>query len=490
MAPLKNAYGNSGKSLAPPVPQSGQEAVEQMADFTPKGQAAVPAPQGDAADALLAELDGADQLLADLDSDVAAPQPITAESLMQGESNLRQEAGQAAGQLLDLPGSIMRTSLAEGASRITGQEDLVTKEDIANSIRGKGPKSAEYLERMGVGEHGSIRIPKIGTVTGRDVEGFALDILTDPLNAISGLIKKAPYIGKLLGAPGIVSETVGQAVYKSGLKKIDAKLVEKGEQAVSPLLIAEGKAGSTAQLAKATDEMAETMGNIRAGLYQEADKLGVQVDLSKLKRSEAVIAKMRQNPGLAPAADELENLMKQYQGAAGKVPIQLVSDWKTALYDTLPASAFDQHGKLKGQALKFKQALAADFREAIVRDAEKAQKGLGVAIDQTNEKWGTLINAKKPMAQQVKQAKSMSLGNSIDAMILGAGSVGISPETAIAALGVKKGVEVANTTYLRTHLGKKLMQAGQVGLVDSMARRAFIDSQREEIKPPLRPKGK
>jgi hypothetical protein len=120
--------------------------------------------------------------------------------------------------------------------------------------------------------------------------------------------------------------------------------------------------------------------------------------------------------------------------------------------------------------MKFKAALAADLRKAIVDHGNKAEKGLGDAINVLNEKWGTLLDAVKPMAQQAKNAAGKTIGTSIDGILLGAHQ--------IPALATKKAFELMNTTAAKTIAGKALMEAGKNGMSGAMARRAIVDMQR------------
>lgn len=378
----------------------------------------------------------------------------------------------AAGRVLDYGGGAIRTGIAAGAgavqSAVTGQPNVIGTEDFAAAAKGKAPSSADYLKRLGVSEGGSFKVP--GTeqrVTLRGAEGLALDIATDPLTAVAKLIKEAPYIGKLINSGGAASQALGEAVYKSALA-LDAE----GKAAVGSALIEAGApVGGAAKLAKSVDDISSTMGNIRQGLYDKATEKGVLIDTAyPMKRAEAVISKMQKNPGLRPAAEELMSLLDRYK-AEGKVPIDIMSEWKTALYDTLPASAFNGQGKLKGIANTFKEALAADFRDTIVKAGNAAEDGLGSSIDKLNEKWGALLSATRPL-DKAAQATGGKLGHIIDGAVLATGG--------LHGAAVKKGYDIATSPFAKTVVGKALMEAGKAGLVDAVARRQLIDSQRRK----------
>lgn len=386
----------------------------------------------------------------------------------------------AAGRVLDAPGGVVRTGLAEVAGLATGK-DVVNNEDLKNMAVGKAPSSAEYLRRLGVNEGGSVTVPVLGKVTTRGAAGLALDIATDPLTAISKLIKEAPYIGKLLNAPNKASEAVGEAVYKSAVKDIDKKLAAQGKGSVGDLLIEKGApVGGTAKLAQHVDEMSNSMDKIRQGLYDKATEKGVLIDAAgPLKRSEAVIARLKRDPNMVTTADALQEMLDKYK-ASGKVPVDIVSEWKTNLYDSLPAEAFNGQGKLRGVSKQFKYALASDFRQAIVDAGNRGEKGLGDSIATVNDKWGTLLSAQKPVAKAV-QATGGKIGHMIDGAVLAAGGV----KAAIA----KKGYDIATTPFMKTMVGKALMEAGKKGFAGDLARRGLISSQQPEVQaqPPITP---
>jgi hypothetical protein len=388
-----------------------------------------------------------------------------------------------AGRGLDYMGGVMRTGVAnsagmlkaaaEGKNPLAPENMIVKPEDLKAATYGKAPSSAEYLKRMGFGEGKSISLPFVGKISERDVEGLALDIATDPLTIFAKTLKEIPYIGKLLKAPGQAAEALGDMTYKSGLSKVDAKLAERGKGPVSEILKEEGKVGTTAKLAKDVDDLANSMGKIRGELYDRVNQAGVQVDLSKgFSRTEAVIDKLRRDPtphNIA-LANEFEEMLNGYKNR-GTAPIDLVSEWKTSYYDALPKSAFNPANKLTGVGKQFKGALAEDLRQSIIQTGEKADKGLGHAIDKVNNKWGILIEAKNPMKKQANQAAAKSFLDKLDFVLAAADHSG---GLALA----KKGAEALNTTVAKTVMGKAMMEAGKRGVADALTRQAVIHANR------------
>lgn len=410
--------------------------------------------------------------------------PVSVEAPPPEAPGIASQALGAAGQVLDYAGGFARTGLAgaAGAAKMgyeaaTGQplsEPVAGPADVLAAAKGKAPGTAEYLRRLGVPEGGSLRIGDT-KITARGAAGLAGDIATDPLTAVGKLVKEIPYLTKFLQSPSRATEAIGEAVYRSGLSKIDQKLAQRGSGALSDVLIAEGApVGSLKKIGDKVDAISETIRGTRQGLYDRATELGVTIDTSyPLKRAEAVIEKFSKDPGLAPAMSELRGLVERYK-AAGKVSIDELSAWKTNLYDSLPASAFDGFGKLKGQAKTLKAALAADFRDAIVGAGNKAEKGLGNAIDKLNEKWGILLEAQKPLAKGVGGGTG-KLGTAIDGLLLGSGNGW--------ALAGKKAAEVANTTAVKTAVGQAAMEVGRLDLMNRITRQAIAGSQRPSPEP-------
>lgn len=463
MASVKGQPAPKPGSTPTPVPGTGQKSA--VDDFFAEYDAPAAAPQ-DALSAFDAEGESFTE------EDVPAEAPGVGAQILDG-----------AGRALDYVGGATRTGLANvaGMAKDVAQgknpletPQLVTEEDLANVARGKAPSTEEYLRRLGVGEGGSFKIGDM-KITARGAAGFAGDVATDPLTSIAKLFKAAPYLKKLVSLPGKATEAIGEAVYRSGLSKIDQKLASRGVDKLSSVLLENGApVGGMAKIAQRVDDMSQSIGKIRQGLYDKATELGVTIDTAyPLKRAEAVIDKFSKDPGLAPAMTELRALVKRYKDA-GKVSIEEMSAWKTNLYDALPSTAFDGFGKIKGQAKTLKAALAADFRDAIVGAGNKAEKGLGDAINVLNEKWGVLLEAQRPLAKDAAGGLGGGkLGTWIDGALLGSGNGW--------ALAGKKGLEVANTTAVKTAAGKAAMELGKTDMMNRITRQAIAEASRPAV---------
>lgn len=398
-------------------------------------------------------------------------QPVDVQPEEVEEPGVLNKTLDAAGRVLDYAGGASRAGLANVAGMAQdiaqgknplNEPPIVTEEDLLNVAKGKGPDTAEYLRRLGVPEGGSVNIGGVKFTT-RGAAGLAGDIATDPLTAIAKMIKLSPYLRNIIGSPGKASEALGEAVYKSALPKA-------AQDAAGALIESGAPIGGTAKLAQKIDDLSNTMGKIRQGLYDRATSKGVVIDSAyPLKRAEAALSAMNKDPGLAPVVQDLQSLLDRYK-SAGKVPIDIVSEWKTNLYDSLPANAFNGP-KLKNKAKAFKAALAADFREAIAQAGNKAEKGLGDSINALNEKWGTLLSAKQPLEKATK-ASGGKLGMMIDGAVLAGGGVG--------GIAAKKGFDIATSPFAKTVVGRALMEAGKRDLVDRLTRQALSGQTRQK----------
>lgn len=387
---------------------------------------------------------------------------------------------------LDYGGGLVRTGIANVAGLAAGKGNIVTEEDLKNMAVGKAPTSAQYMERAGVPEGPSINFTKatagmlpFGKISARDVGGFVGDVATDPLTAVTKGVKA-------LRPGSTLAEKGGEKLFKSGLKNVDKDLLEKGKAPVSDILFERGKAGSMKSLKGEAEKAADEFMVQRDRLYQAANDAGAVVDMSAVvKNAEKEIAKLKANPGTRDIAEKLTDYLNKYKGE-GFVDIQSASDWKTALYDSLPASAFGPDGRIKGVTKNFEKALARDFKTAIEKAADEVAPGMGKQISQLNEKTGSVLSSKKSFNREIKKAETPNSVTQVDMMtmgmggILGAGAGGTAGGVvgSTVPLVLKQGAKVMNTTGGRTRSGLLLNNIGKSGLIDATARRGLIDRNR------------
>jgi len=371
---------------------------------------------------------------------------------------------------LDYGGGLIRTAgagLANIPYSIATGKSITQPEDVLNAFKGKSPTSAQYMERAGIpeGPHADLMpeftIPGTDVTLGkgdtslRDAEGLALDIATDPLTSIVKAVK--PF--------GRAAESIGEGAYRSAFKKIDEKLAEKGTQPLSDVLLKNGAPiGTTKGISNKIGKIGDDLLKAREALYNRANDLGATVDMTDVtKNSEGLIGKMKTDPGLRAKAQPLEDLLNNYK-SEGFVPVNTASDWKTNLYNALPDNAYDITGKVKGPAAKFQKQLANDFKNAIVNSSNAVEEGLGNKIGDINEDLSSIIQSKKPMANQIRKGNTPNFLTSTDPIVSGIGYAAGGAGGGAGLLAAKKAADLSKTTLFRTGLGKGLINIGNSGI--------------------------
>lgn len=376
---------------------------------------------------------------------------------------------------LDYGGGLVRTGAAGLANipyAIKTGKSFVGPEDVMNALKGQAPSSAEYMERAGVPEGARLDLNPLaeGDTSVRDIVGFGADIATDPTTALALAAK--PVAKGLLGT--------GKSLYKSGLKKIDEKLIEKGAKPVSEVLMKAGKWGSTKTLAKEADKLAKELGPKRAALYEKAKGAKFSSDKAT-EAAKGLIAEMRSNPGLVDQAQKLDEYVSKYAGST-PLDLQTASDWKSSFYDALPDSAHGPYGKVKSGAQEVNRALGSGYKNEIIRAADEVSPGLGKEIDALNEDWGALIGSQKPFQKQIGRQNTKNYVTGTDPILGGLGYTAGGGPAAAGLIAGKKLVDLTKTTGARTGGGLLLRKLGEapVDIVDPIILRNIIEANRNE----------
>lgn len=413
------------------------------------------------------------------------------------------------GRGLDYLGSGVRGGVANALEAATGKD--VIKDD-ESMFKGNAPSSSQIMERLGVPEAGTLSdiIPSVYNDTGKDwklkkggmldpstrgAAGFALDVATDPLTygtfgmstlgkAGKGLkalkvAEEAGLAGKGLRGAGNVLEGAGRVIdnpldvlrrsaasglkdsgeglYKSGFKEIDSRLAEKGQDAISPYMLEQGFWGGRGALLNKIEKRTEELGALRDKLYSKADELGAFVPQNAATENASKYLNDLEYKGFD--VDALRNRVERYNDPklirnpdSLGFSIQQASDIKSALYDQLPASAFDINGRLTAHGKELLQKLAQGFKEGIVNAAEGAQKGLGSQISDVNREWGALLNATKPTQKELAKSQRRNFITEVKAGVATA-----SPKAAAAMYGAK----ALNSPWFKTGVGLGMERVGQ-----------------------------
>ena len=349
-------------------------------------------------------------------------------------------------------------------------ENLVNFADV---IKGKTPSSSEILEKLGTPELGAtsdilpmmysdsgdewFKAKKGGAldVTGRGVLGLAGDVGLDPLTyltlgaapAISKLGKGATVAAKPL-ATGI--EKVGESIYKSGLKALDTRAIEKGGEAVSPYMLKQGMGFLKGQegLLGQMNKRIEDLGQIRANKYAEVPDAIIDPSKASAGAME-YLQKLDANPYMAPQVAEGLDFLSL---ANKPMDVATASNVKTQLYDALPQTAFDASGRLTSMGQNLNQKLSQGYKNEIVDQLNAKKLGLGDEVDLINQEMGAYLGAQKPLRKEIAKEGRKDTFTQVDA-ITGM----FSPQ----ALAAKQAIKTLNAGPVRTTLGLTANQLGK-----------------------------
>lgn len=379
------------------------------------------------------------------------------------------------GRALDYTSGLGRTALATAGEAVSGKK-LLTAEEKDKALSGQAVPGEELLKRAGVPEMGSFEIPLAEKqITGRDVAGFAADVAADPLTYMTlGILPAARGVKAALAPAGRLTEKAGEKLFKSGLKNVDQKLIEKGGAPLSQTLMKEGVWGTNKGIQKETEKMISEAGAARDALLAQADELGAVADPA-VAVSGAIkqVDRLKRDPGLADLGEKLSEKIKAYSDAGPQTLTQM-SEWKTNLYNALPQTAFDKMGRITGPAKKVEKALSLGFKNEIEQGLERTAVGGGQALQEMNARLGNLLQARKPIAQEVKKATVKNVVTPVDAMLaVMTGAYSHSPVTTAAVVGAKKAADISKTTWARTGGGQFLRKTGQLGIPDILLRESL-----------------
>ena len=404
---------------------------------------------------------------------------------------------------LDYVGGVARAGVATDprvalpmalAQLAQGKVPVSPQEDIEKALVGKAPTTAQFLERSGVPEGPSLSdavasskyspysdpgkglIEKGGMLdpTARGLMGFVGDMALDPSTYITGgvsaakgpIAKTVTAISKPLST---VMTPVGKGVFRSGMKRVDQFVGDRGKKAVSDTLIKYGVGGSKKRIADKSTELANDLFNQRQGLLQQADKLGGNVDFTKeiisfMEKTKKAVADTK-SPALLKAAKSILETAKDY-ARVGNVPLTMASQLKSELYQALPESTWNMMSKNP----KTKQLLAdmaKQIKGAIETSVEKTT-GQGKVLKELNTDLGGLLTARKALAKDATQELNTPLISAVDGIL-----AGINP----VALATKKVAEATKRGGMRTTVGSKMMgmQSKREMVTDPALRRGLIN---------------
>lgn len=381
----------------------------------------------------------------------AKPIPVPEEPASPIESGLNaaKTAGQYAGRVLDYPGGIARTAIAQGVEALPGTNNIVNTQDWLDALSGKAPQSAEYMKRAGVTAGPSVDVPYLGNISTRDALGFGADVATDPLTALNKV------------GQGI--EKAGSGIYKSAFKKVDEELAKKNAAPISKILQNEDFVGKATSAQAKSEALLNAAKSSRDELHTVVDAAGATVDPAKAFGPTMLELERtgQRNPGLKDLSDQLQENFQKYIDY-GPVPISQASEWKTAMYASLPKNAYNKFDRLKGLGKKAERSVAYGLKNEIINSGNSISPGIGNAIDAQNEIMQSTLSSRNPLMKQVGRETTTNPITSVDMMLGGATAMAThDPVSTAAILAAKKIGDFSKTTAARTGVGLGLSKVGQ-----------------------------
>lgn len=421
------------------------------------------------------------------------------------EQGLAMKGLSAVGKGLDYAGGVTRA----GAANLAG---VGTTDDLLNALKANPASTAEYLKRTGLPEGYSLsdalsgmysdtgdewlKLKKGGALdpTARGAAGFVGDVALDPLTYLSGGLSaaaKGSIAGKglLKGAGKVAAKTAnafvnplehlavpGEAIYKSGLKKIDTRLIEKGQEPISDYLLKQGNWGRLSKIQEGMQSRMDDLANQRSKLYSEVDASGAKIDpMQASKGAYDQVAHIAENPYMAPKAEKARDFLDLAQEP---MSVQKASDVKTSLYDALPENAFNPDGSMNDIGKKIMKELSLGYKNEIEAAGNFARPGLGQEIGDVNKEWGALIGAQKPTKKEIaKDARKDLLTQTKLAAFF------VNPLITAGAYGG----QLLNATPVRTGLGLGMdrlanMTGKKASAANALIRRSYWDLMNQDKK--------
>lgn len=410
----------------------------------------------------------------------------TTSELADGAKSGLSTALDTVGRVVGYPAGLARTAVADIYDQ-TQDGNKVTSDDWKKALGGHATPSDEFYKRFGVPEGPSVDLNPLakGKTSARDALGFATDVVLDPLTVASlgadTIAEKLPQAGKALdygvNPASKLLELMGNKAYRSGFKKIDESLIEKGMKPLSEVMLENGRpAGTVAKLSNEADRIAAEKMAQRNQIYQQINNSGQKVGVldamtPALEKGQEILRK-------APGADDQVALMNDWLMKYGKegdhVPVDLASDWKSNLYNSMPANAYNPTGRMLPAPKQIQQQFARGLKEGIEQAGERTEPGLGSKVGSINEDLGSIIQSQKPMAREIRKGNSVNAITPVDAAIL-------TVNSPVAA--AKKLADIGKTTWARTNAGKALMATGEKDITDPILRQLLERQNTEDSQP-------
>lgn len=388
------------------------------------------------------------------------------------------DAGEVAGRAMNMVESPFVMGAAQVASALKSYAQgrgwkegakIITPEDEKRMLHGEGPGVSEMAHRMGVpsGPEFDIMGNKIRPA----------DIAMDTVGGAA--LSPFSYMGAAARPAGEVLQGAGKTVYKSGLKKVEERIAEKGKTGLGEDLLENGITGSAKSVASQTKGvMKETKSGVDAVLKQAEEK-GAKVDMVRAtKEAQDLVDHLKktanpQDAGLQKTIQVLQDKVNEYKTAPSPTPSQ-ATEWKTMFNSNAGDQSFQEAMKTP-LGKQFEKAMGSGHKAAV---EESVGATLGKeAQDQVasqNASLGRMIDAQKPLKMQARRETTPNWISPIDATLLAYAAH--DPVYGLPVFAAKKLADYAKTTHARTNVGYLLNRAGKTGVPDALLRQGVAES--------------
>lgn len=432
------------------------------------------------------------------------------------------------GRVMDYLGGNVRNAVAQGAdlkdllrAKLEGREPApITKEgDTIRALKGDAPRSADYMERMGIpsGASASDLLPMNYSAEGkgfslkkggpldpsvRGVAGFVGDQLLDPLTYLSGglsavakggdtaalkalllandsgLNKGGKVLNAVLNPVESLSRSGSTSAYNKAFERAQAKVGETPESLAS-VAQKTGFYGSPQSAAEHFQGIKDTSGKGVGDTLSEAAKGGAVVDSEEALKpvlEEAARLKKLGTPEADSVAAQMEARVKQLKDTHGPtIPVDIANDAKamTNRHTNWGNSA----DSVANEAKKgFAEPLAAGVKKGVA----DSDKELYQRLLDNSKRYSSVADAPDALqmiANQVPSQKGPLGGSQVDAMLAGMGAMGAMSghESAMLPFLAKKAGQSVMSFEGRTARGALLNKIGQGsnGITDEALRQLY-----------------
>lgn len=365
--------------------------------------------------------------------------------------------------------------------------------------------ASQIPKRMGLLSAAAQAVPQdIHGVSLRDAVGTEADAVGDPmtyesggLGKIAAALKDVPGAGTVAKGLSYIPSAItsplkagANALYDSGIRPIIQAGERFGNENVGNTMRKYGIWGSPPSIESGMEKTAGALKTSRDAILSEADAAGGAASKNAaytpmFQQLQELVKDQRLTPDQASRI--LSNLTEAKQVGGDTVAPSLMSQWKTDVGNALPGSTWDELSKVN-------PTLANDVKFTTQRGLrQETENAVGrVLPDQVgplktqNQELGDLINpdvqrAANTMSTSYERKPIVSTGDLLYALAgVGAGGLiknGHTAEAAIGAVGVKKLIEAARSTALKTGaglLGDRVLNSGAAPLIDAASRQTAV----------------